>query len=150
MEKHLKQIVNGSVILVLSLAGSFVMSPKAIAQNAPAKNPCDVVHDAFKKTFHAGSHMSIKNTGTVDVTKAQGTITGDGSYNESCTFLRDENLNGEAASVYREVMKAHSGTADGKIWISKSGGLVLQQDVNVEMGAQGKGEQIITFAYTKN
>jgi hypothetical protein len=150
MEKHLKQVAKSSLILVFSLAGSFVMSQNATAQNEPAKNACAFVHDAYKKTFQTKSQISIKNTGALDVTKAQETITADGSYSESCAFLRDENLNGEATSVYSEVMKAHAGTGDGKIWISKSQGLVLQQDVNFDMGAQGKGEQIITFTPKKN
>jgi hypothetical protein len=46
-------------------------------------------------------------------------------------------------------MRSHLGTADGKVWISKTKGLVLQQEVEVDMGARGKGKQTIVFVYTK-
>jgi hypothetical protein len=93
--------------------------------------------------------MSTKNSGVANVTEAQGEITGDASYQESCKYLRDENLNGEATSVYSDVMKSRAGIADGKLWISKTKGLVLQQEVEVDMGAKGKGKQTILFAYKK-
>lgn len=118
-----------------------------IATPVAAPTPCDAVHAAYKKTFAAGSNMAINNSGAVNVTDAQGDITGDASYTESCQLLREETLKGEAASVYRDLMKSHAGTADGTVWISKSRGLVLQQEVNVDMGAKGKGKQVITFNY---
>jgi hypothetical protein len=149
MMKQKKQVAASSLILIFSLAGLLFINQNAVAQSAAATHQCDVVHDAFKKSFQAGSHMTIKNTGTINVTEAQGKITEDGSYTESCKFIRDENLNGEATSVYSEVMKSSAATADGKIWISKTRGLILQQDVNVDMNGKGKGEQIITFAYKK-
>jgi hypothetical protein len=113
-----------------------------------ATDPCDSVHAAYTKSFQVGSNMAVKNSGAVNVTDAQGTITG-GSYTETCQLLREETLHGEAATVYSDVMKAPSGTANGTVWISKSGGLILQQEVNVDMGAKGKGSQTITFNYKK-
>ena len=142
-------MAQSSSTLMLTLAASFVMNAGAAAQNTQPKDSCDVVHTAYKKTFKVGSQMEVKNSGTVNVTEAQGTITGDGAYNESCKLIGDESLNGEAATIYSEVMKAHAGTADGKVWISKAQGLVLKQDVIVDMSGKGKGEQIITFAYKK-
>lgn len=120
----------------------------AAAQSSAPTNPCAAVHTAYKKTFQVGANMETKNSGPVNVTEAQGTITDD-KYTETCQLLRDERLHGEATNVYSEVMKAPSGTANGTIWISKSGGLVLQQEVTVDMGAKGKGTQTITFNYKK-
>jgi hypothetical protein len=63
--------------------------------------------------------------------------------------LRDETLDGEAVSVYSDVMKSRLGIADSKVWISKTNGLVLQREVEVDMGAKGKGKQTIVFDYKK-
>ena len=145
------------VVLAIVLASALVADSAAqtlkvgvaAAQGGAANNSCDVVHAAYSKSFRAESQMSTKNGGAMDVTKAQGEITADGSYTESCKLLRDETLNGEAVSVYSNVMRSHLGTADGKVWISKTKGLVLQQEVEVDMGARGKGKQTIVFVYTK-
>jgi hypothetical protein len=126
-----------------------VVIPALLTTSAAAgQNPCDPVHTAYNKSFQMGAHMAIKNSGAVNVTEAQGVITGD-AYTESCQLLRDETLHGEAASVYTDVMKAPSGTADGKVWISKASGLILQQQVDVDMAAKGKGQQTIVFDYKK-
>jgi hypothetical protein len=81
--------------------------------------------------------------------QSAGEITADGSYRESCKYLRDETLDGEAVSVYSDVMKSRLGIADSKVWISKTNGLVLQREVEVDMGAKGKGKQTIVFDYKK-
>jgi hypothetical protein len=150
MKNFWKEDMTRSIISALCLFGaSWLTGTVAVAQSDTAKDSCDAVHSAYRKSFQANSQMSTKNSGAVDVTKAQGEITGDGSYTESCKLLRDETLNGEAVSVYSDVMKSHSGTADGKVWISKNRGLVLQQEVAVDMGAKGKGKQSIVFDYKK-
>jgi hypothetical protein len=46
-------------------------------------------------------------------------------------------------------MKSKAGLADGKVWISKKTGLVLQQEVDVDLGAKGKGHQSMKFDYKK-
>ena len=120
----------------------------ASAQSGPQKT-CGVVQDAYSKTFSAGAKMSTQNSGAVNVTQAQGEITQSVPYQESCKYLRDENLNGEAVSVYSDVMKSQAGTADAKVWISKAKGLILRQEVEADMGAKGKGKQTITFVYKK-
>ena len=135
-------------ISALCLFGALCLTgTAAVAQSGVAKDSCDAVHSAYRKSFQANSQMSTKNSGTVDVTKAQAEITGDGSYTESCKLLREETLSGEATSVYIDVMKSRPGIADGKLWISKNKGLVLQQEVEVDMGAKGKGKQTILFNY---
>jgi hypothetical protein len=139
-----------SVISAFCLVGAlFVTGTVAVAQGTAGKDSCGAVHAAYGKSFQADSQMSTKNSGAVNVTKAQGEITGDVPYTESCKLLGDETLNGEAVSVYSDVMKSHPGTADGKVWISKNSGLVLQQEVEVDMGVEGKGKQSIVFNYKK-
>jgi hypothetical protein len=150
MKKIRREHTVRSMMFALGLFGALCsIETAALAQNGASRDSCAVVHAAYKTSFKTGSNMSINNSGALDVTKAQGEITDDPSNRESCKYLRDDNLNGEAASVYSEVMKARAGTADGRIWISKSRGLVLQQEVEVDMGARGKGKQTITFVYKK-
>jgi hypothetical protein len=152
MNCFLARVVLAIVLASVLVANSAAQTLKvgfAAAQGGAAKNSCDVVHAAYSKSFSTESQMSTKNSGGVGVTKALGEITADGSYTESCKLLRDETLNGEAVSVYSNVMKSHLVTADGKVWISKTKGLVLQQEVEVDMGAGGKGKQTIVFDYTK-
>lgn len=56
---------------------------------------------------------------------------------------RNDALEGRARSRCVELSR------DGKVWISKTEGLVLQQKRRWDMSATGKGEQIIVFDYTK-
>jgi hypothetical protein len=150
MENLWSEDITRSVITALCLFGALCLTGTvAVAQSGTAQDSCAAVHAAYKKTLETESQMSKKNGGAVDVTKALGDITADGSYRESCMYLRDETLNGEAVSVYSDLMKSRPGTADGKVWISKTKGLVLQQEVEVDMGAKGKGKQTIVFDYKK-
>lgn len=114
-----------------------------------AGRPCDAVHAAYNKMFGASPKMITKNSGVVDVTKAMGEITGRGSYQETCKFLRDESLDGEPAAVYGEGFKSRVGNTDGKVWISKRTGATLRQEVDVDLGSKGKGHQSIRFEYAK-
>ena len=54
--------------------------------------------------------------------------------NQSCHFVRDDSVNGESVGVYA----AHSETAHGKndnqLWISKSRGLILRQETDIDIG----------------
>ncbi len=148
MKNFRRRDMTRSITSALCLFGALCLTGTvAVAQSGAAKDSCDAVHAAYRKSFQANSQMSTKNSGAVDVTKAQAEITGDGSYTESCKLLREETLSGEATSVYSDVMKSRLGIADGKLWISKTKGLVLQQQVEVDMGAKGKGKQTILFDY---
>ena len=104
------------LFVALCLTGTF-----AVAQRGTAQDSCDAVHAACNKTFKTESQMSANNSGVVDVTKAQGQITADGSYRESCKYLRDETLNGEALSVYSDVMKSHLGIPTARYGSQKPG-----------------------------
>jgi len=81
------------------------------------------------------------------VAKTQG-----GASQNSCGVVHaayNKTFSAGAMSVYSDVMKSKPGTADGKVWISKARGLILQQDVEVDMGAKGKGKQTMLFSYKK-
>lgn len=62
----------------------------------------------------------------------------------TCRYLRDESVNGDMAAVYsihaeRSLAEANSGIkSDGQIWISKTKGLVLRQEEDIDDGGGAK------------
>ena len=57
----------------------------------------------------------------------------------TCQFVRNESVNGEAAAVYSMRRKTEVVNEDGLIWISKTSGLALRKEVDVEdSGSPGK------------
>jgi hypothetical protein len=57
----------------------------------------------------------------------------------SCRYLRDEPLNGEIAAVYGTHSERDEVHSDGQIWVSKSKGLPLRQEADIEMTIGGPG-----------
>jgi hypothetical protein len=47
----------------------------------------------------------------------------------SCRYVKDESIGGETAAMYSE--ESPSGEAQSQLWISKSKGLLLRQEVNI-------------------
>lgn len=66
--------------------------------------------------------------------------------NSTCQFVRNESVNGEAAAVYSMRRKTDSGTEDGLMWISKSTGLALRKEVDMEYGGK-MGKMHLTARY---
>jgi hypothetical protein len=70
----------------------------------------------------------------------------------TCRYLRDESVNGEAAAVYSthsERSDVGHITSDGQIWISKSSGLPLRDEVHIDSGgAVGKNHYSGRYEYT--
>ena len=70
--------------------------------------------------------------------------------NYSCRYMRDEFLHGESAAVFSAHQKNGDFTTDAQIWISKSKGLVLreEEDMDVGGGASGKSHLSIRYEYS--
>jgi hypothetical protein len=71
----------------------------------------------------------------------------------TCRYLRDETVNGETAAVYgthSERSDADVGhiTSDGQIWISKSKGLPLRQEMDIDAGDRMKHHHSTRYEYT--
>jgi hypothetical protein len=129
--------------------GFLLLTAGVVRSASPSDAACDAVHAAYNKMFRASPRMITKNSGAVNVTKAIGEITGSGSYQETCKFLRDEPLDGEPAAVYSEGFTSKAGNTNGIVWISKRTGATLRQEVDVDLGSKGKGHQSIRFEYAK-
>ena len=51
-----------------------------------------------------------------------------------CQYERDENVDGEAAAVYKAHSENENGPSDAEIWISKSRGLPLRETIDLSAG----------------
>ena len=66
----------------------------------------------------------------------------------TCRLVRDEVINGEAATLYSEHTETQDGKSDSQVWISKSRGLPLKMEINKDMGGGGKSHWVSRFEYT--
>jgi hypothetical protein len=68
----------------------------------------------------------------------------------TCRYLRDESTNGEAAAVYSMHAERTDPEAksDGQIWISKSRGLPLRHEMDVDAGSGIKDHHSVRYEYT--
>jgi hypothetical protein len=67
----------------------------------------------------------------------------------TCRHLRDESINGETAAVYSTHSETDDTKSDGQIWVSKSKGLPLRQEFDIDSGRpQGKHHHSVRYEYT--
>jgi hypothetical protein len=66
--------------------------------------------------------------------------------NQSCHYLRDEPVNGEDASVYSAHSETTQGKNDNQLWISKSRGLILRQETDLDIGG-GRPKTHVSVRY---
>lgn len=67
---------------------------------------------------------------------------------KTCSHVRDERVNGEAASVWRTHVVNDMGTIDTDMWISKSRGVVLESSSLTDVGGKlGKSRSIARYDY---
>ena len=66
----------------------------------------------------------------------------------TCKYVRDEAVNGENASLIATHNKTEFATSDTQIWISKSKGLILKQETDLDVGgAAGKSHSSARYDY---
>jgi hypothetical protein len=65
-----------------------------------------------------------------------------------CNVVRDEVVNGEAATVYSTHSDKDGNKIDAMVWISKSKGLPLKEDMDMDVGgAAGKMHMSLRYEY---
>ena len=64
----------------------------------------------------------------------------------SCRDVRAESAQGESAAVYNAHSKNEDFTSDAQVWISKSRGLILREEEDVDTGGAG-GKRHISIRY---
>ena len=153
-------------VLATAACAGLASSPSVHATDAE----CKAVFDAMSKLTTTPHHMSMKETagfhkGTMEsemiTTASTQYVKVNGTWHSSpydsaeqlkdmqqaaarskqtCKLLRDEAVDGEAATLYSAHDVQDSGsTVDSQIWISKSSGLPIQQTIDINVGgARGK------------
>jgi hypothetical protein len=67
----------------------------------------------------------------------------------TCRHLKDESVNGETAAIYSTHSETDDTKSDGEIWISKSRGLPLRQEFDIDAGGPGgKHHHSVRYEYT--
>ena len=62
--------------------------------------------------------------------------------------MREESLNGEPAAVYKVHSETEAAKTDGQVWISKSKGLPLRQELDMDVGGSaGKSHREMRYDY---
>jgi hypothetical protein len=66
----------------------------------------------------------------------------------SCRYLRDESVNGEPAALYSAHAETQDSKSDSQIWISRSKGLPLRQELDIDIGDKaGKNHYSVRYEY---
>ena len=130
------------------MLAAILLTVPLICLPAHAADTCKVAHDAYNKMLKAAPKLIQKDTGAVRVTQALGVITA-GDWDETCKYLRDDSVEGEAALVYSDNFASKGARVDGQVWISQKTGLVIRQEGDADLGPKGKGHQSIRFDYKK-
>jgi hypothetical protein len=137
---------------------------------------CKPVFDATHKTLDTANHMYTdmavsgkKTTGEMITvngeryvmingkwTKSRMTVAATKQQEEeniknakalSCKRTGDDTVGGEAATVYTEHTENEDTKSDGKIWISKSRGVILKEEIYLDSGDAGKQGITIRYEY---
>jgi hypothetical protein len=146
----------------------------AVSQVDPV---CKVVLDANHKTLDTANHMYTDRPGgdgkqttgemitvngeryiqvrgawrkspmTVAATRAQEEENIKNAKVLSCKRVGDDTVNGEAATVYSEHSENDDTKSDGKIWVSKSRGLILKEEIDLDSGDAGKQHVAMRYEY---
>ncbi len=67
---------------------------------------------------------------------------------QACRYIRDEAVNGEAAAVYNVHDDTEAGPIDTTLWISKSKGLPLRVETDMDVGgSKGKVHKSTRYDY---
>ena len=67
----------------------------------------------------------------------------------TCRQVRDEAINGEAATLYSEHTESKDAKTDAQAWVSKSRGLLLKLESDTELtGSTAKVHRVMRYEYT--
>jgi hypothetical protein len=65
----------------------------------------------------------------------------------SCKRAGDDTVGGEVATVYIEHTENEDTKSDGKIWVSKSRGVILKEEIDLDSGDSGKQHVSLRYEY---
>lgn len=121
--------MNHPTRIALALIGILFCASASADQAA-----CDQILAANRKT--GSSNGKMKSSGYAFAGDTPD-IYGPGTH--SCSYLRDETVDGQTAAVYREQYRSQVGSTDALIWISKTSGQALREEQDGDIVGKGKG-----------
>ncbi len=112
----------------------------------------ELIYFNNKTYIQVGGKWTVSPATPQKMAEAQADAQKEAQANEAgmtCKILRDEPVNGEAATVYSAHNKTPDATTGSTIWISKSKGVPLKLEMDMDVGgAQGKSHRSIRYEYT--
>jgi hypothetical protein len=135
-------------ILVVGLCAPLFSLPALAVSSSASASACKAIDDAYRKQMLSGRHFKLARTSTGAMTGRQAMIYGAGD-GTTCTDVRSEATNGEAAEVYRQIHKNGDETYDTLIWVSKGSGVPLRQEQDADLGKGQKGHETLLYQYSK-
>jgi hypothetical protein len=167
----------GPAIVDAAAAHGAAAHPARSAQPArPAADTssCKAVFDAMNKTLDTPNHSYMDGIGGAQKGEMI-TINGDryvmmnGKWNKSrmtvaatkaqeeeniktakvitCKRIGDEIVGGDAATVYSEHSENEDTKSDGKVWVSKTRGVLLKNEIELDTGEATKQHVTIRYEY---
>jgi hypothetical protein len=117
-----------------------------VGDEKPVSNEMVFAGGALYVLFNGKWSPSLVSTEDM---KAMGERNRKNAKNLSCHYVRDESVNGESAALYSTHEESAHGKNDNQIWISKSKGLVLRQETDIDTGgAKGKTHLSSRYEYS--
>ena len=124
------------------------------SRTAASDTLCTLIDHAYVKSITTSlkSHIVRKSSGAMSEGPHAGIAQIAGPASATYSYVRDEPVNGEAASVYRQDAKKDDfGAARSTlIWISKASGLPLRQEQDADFGSGVKGHESLLFNWAKS
>jgi hypothetical protein len=116
--------VPGLAVAVLLIGSAVHADPAA----------CEKIRVAYTNTERNGVKMQVTGYAFAKDTPQLYAL-GD----QTCTYLRDETMEGQPTAVYREQYKSDKGSTDATIWISKASGRLVREEQDGDITGKGKG-----------
>lgn len=114
-----------------------MISVSLMSRGVSAANPCDTIVMANKATMQSKYTTTSKSTG-VPITPYMSKIHMHQT-EQSCKFVREDSINGEAVAVYTQHMVAPEGSTDEELSISRQSNRILREEIDGEITGQGHG-----------
>ena len=150
------QPVDDAMNKVMTVPSHIYGAMTPILSNGSTPRPSDTVHN---ETIYLGGSAYVKVGGKWSRSEwtPQRIMKQEQENREksksTCRYLRDESVNGEAANVYslhseRSDVGQMQVTSDGEVWISKSKGLPLRHEMDIDAGHGTKDHHSTRYEYT--
>jgi hypothetical protein len=147
------QVVDDAMNKAMTVPSHIYTAMSPILSNGSTPRTSDTIHN---ETIYVGGSAYAKVSGkwsrsewTLErIMKQEQENRQQSKY--TCRYLRDESINGEAAAAYSmHAERSHPEVkSDGQIWISKSKGLPLRHEMDLDAGDGTKHHHSTRYEYT--